>query len=112
MLYYADAQKLSDWCEEATFVDTTWFRPRKELWDKLKLIISAARRSETIPDGSVTITAAEYNSLKSALLARADKFNAQDQLSLAFETAVQELSDKCDDELPEPDDNQGKAEQG
>jgi hypothetical protein len=89
MRYVANTDKLIEWAARATLSESTWFRPRKELWDQLKELIQVDPTKGDYDPTKTAITPALFNSIKSALHARSEKLT--DQQLLAFETACQEI---------------------
>ena len=81
-----DADALRSWVDSAQLVDITYHRSRQQLWGKFTELLKAG--------GDFDFDRTLFNSIKSALCRRSDSMS--DDIKLAFDTALQELSDAID----------------
>jgi len=88
-----DSRRMSAWIDNAQLGDTTWFKPRKELWSSF---VTLARRGSD-PTFAVVLTHDDFVSLKSFLLSRNPDLT--DDKRLAFEKTLLNISDTIDQVL-------------
>jgi hypothetical protein len=92
-------QKILELADET---DTTWFRPRKVLWNRIKRESRHAKQDEDDIEVDRTI----WISIKTSLLTR----NPSEDQRLAFETGIAELWAKIELSRDEADEDGGHDE--
>jgi len=83
MVLTIQKENLKDFIEAALFANTIYFRERRLLWEKISSYLKSG--------GEIEISNTLFNSIKSFLCARNDQLD--DNKTLAFNTAVEQLSE-------------------
>jgi hypothetical protein len=86
---------LEEWLFKASLGETTWFKPRKELWHELKTILISTN-SRKIYDREAYIKMEHENlfTIKDYLLTRNDQVESNQKY--AYEKTIAALTEQCD----------------
>jgi len=85
---YINKNELAIWLSIASTENTSYFRARRQLWDRLKIKI-VLRNAGNFYDDMVEIPSQAYTAIWSTLTSRNEKLN--ENQALAFMTSLEEL---------------------